>query len=46
MVVLHLLWFMFGFSLVYGPDHSGVIGDASFFFYKDLGARRLALSPP
>ncbi len=36
--VVTLLWIFGGFSLVFGPDISGVIGNPmTFFFFKDVG---------
>jgi hypothetical protein len=34
--VLALLWHIFGFSLVYGPDHGFMIGDLSYIFFKNI----------
>jgi Amt family ammonium transporter len=32
-----LQWVVFGYSLAFGPDHGGVIGDLSFAFLRGVG---------
>ena len=36
MALLSILWFVVGFTLVFAPDVSGVIGDLSWFFYNNV----------
>jgi Amt family ammonium transporter len=36
MIVLTILWYLFGYSLSLGPDHGGFIGDFSYGFFKDV----------
>ena len=36
MALLSTMWFIVGFTLVFGPDVSGVIGDLSNFFYENV----------
>ena len=36
MALLSVLWFVVGFTLVFAPDVSGVIGDLSWFFYNNV----------
>jgi Amt family ammonium transporter len=36
--IVGLLWVVAGYSLAFGPDHGGVIGDFSWFGLKDVGA--------
>ena len=31
-----LLWVAFGYSLTFGKDHLGIIGDFSHIFFKDV----------
>ena len=32
-----VLWFMFGYSLAFGPDHGHIIGDFSWAFFRHVG---------
>lgn len=36
MALLSTMWFIVGFTLVFGPDVGGVIGDLSNFFYENV----------
>jgi ammonium transporter, Amt family len=36
MAMLSVLWFVVGFTLVFAPDISGIIGDLSWFFYDNV----------
>ena len=36
MALLSVMWFILGYTLVFGPDFSGVIGDLSNFFYNNV----------
>jgi Amt family ammonium transporter len=36
MALLSTLWFVLGFTLVFAPDVSGVIGDLSWIFYNNV----------
>ncbi len=36
MAMLSVLWFVVGFTLVFAPDVSGIIGDLSWFFYDNV----------
>jgi Amt family ammonium transporter len=36
MALLSVLWFVIGFTLVFAPDVSGVIGDLSWIFYDNV----------
>ncbi len=35
--LISLLWFVYGYSLAFGPDHGSVIGDFSYLFLKGVG---------
>ena len=37
MGVAVVMWVLFGYSLAFGPDHGGVIGDFSWFAFQDVG---------
>lgn len=43
--VLTLLWYVFGFSLVYGNDHGGIIGDFRFSFFMDIETSCISFAP-
>ena len=44
--VITILWIIYGYSLVFGEDNGGVIGNpGTFFFYKDVGANPFVLAP-
>ncbi|NOJ32887.1 MAG: ammonia channel protein [Candidatus Nitrosocosmicus sp.] len=46
MMLLSTLWFIVGYTLVFGPDVSGVIGDLSNFFYNNVPfSEGVALAP-
>ncbi len=34
--VLSVMWFIFGYSLTFGPDHYGIIGDFSYIFFFNV----------
>ena len=44
-VVLQVLWFLFGFTLTYGPDQGGVLGDFTFALYLKLSQGCLIHAP-
>ncbi len=35
--LVSLIWFIYGYSLAFGPDHGGLIGDLSYLFMKGVG---------
>ena len=35
--LISLIWFVYGYSLAFGPDHGGLIGDLSYLFLKGVG---------
>ncbi len=35
--LISLIWFLYGYSLAFGPDHGGLIGDLSYLFLKGVG---------
>ncbi len=35
--LVSIIWFVYGYSLAFGPDHSGLIGDLSYVFFKGVG---------
>jgi ammonium transporter, Amt family len=37
MGVVSIIWFLFGFSLAFGPDHGGLIGDFSYVCLRGVG---------
>lgn len=46
MGVISVIWVVFGFSLTFGQDIGGVIGDpTTFFMFKDVGANAHLLAP-
>lgn len=36
MALLSTLWFIIGFTMVFGADVSGIVGDLSFFFFNNV----------
>ena len=36
LTMMQLMWYLGGFSLVYGKDHYGIIGDLRYFFFLNL----------
>ncbi len=45
LAVLNVMWFTFGFSLVYGGTHAYVIGDFRFAMFFDLANKCLTSAP-
>ena len=43
--VLNLLWFLFGFSLVFGGSYGGVIGDFRYALFRNLRNRCIENAP-
>jgi len=43
--VLSVVWFAVGYSLVFGPDHGGIIGGLNFAFLRDVGAAPTSWAP-
>lgn len=39
LALMNLLWILVGFSLVFGGDHAGIIGDLRFAFFFNLSNR-------
>ena len=35
--LVSLLWFIYGYSLAFGPDHASLIGDFSYLFMRGVG---------
>ncbi|WP_022853278.1 ammonium transporter [Thermodesulfatator atlanticus] len=35
--LVSLIWFVYGYSLAFGNDHAGIIGDLSYLFLKGVG---------
>ncbi len=35
--LISLIWFVYGYSLAFGPDHGQLIGDFSYLFLKGVG---------
>ncbi len=35
--LISLIWFVYGYSLAFGPDHGKLIGDLSYVFLKGVG---------
>ncbi|HFC96966.1 MAG TPA: ammonium transporter [Thermosulfurimonas dismutans] len=35
--LVSLLWFLYGYSLAFGPDHASLIGDLSYRFFRGVG---------
>ena len=44
-MLLQLLWYMAGFSLVFNSDYGGVIGGLRYCFYWKLGTECLTQAP-
>lgn len=44
--IIEILWLSFTFSLTFGPDHGGVIGDFSYAFFHDLANHCLSPFAP
>jgi len=42
---MQVLWYFGGFSLVYGDDQGGFIGNLDYFFMHDLGTQCLSFAP-
>lgn len=42
---MQVMWYLGGFSLVFGQDHGGFIGGLDFFFMRNLGAECLPIAP-
>lgn len=46
MTLVGLIWWAGGYSLAFGPDHGGVIGDLSWAFFSHVGSEpNTALAP-
>ncbi len=35
--LISLLWFLYGYSLAFGPDHGGLIGGLRYLFFREVG---------
>jgi Amt family ammonium transporter len=44
--IVSIQWVYFGYSLSFGPDHAGLIGDLSWFGLKGVGAAPIAAYAP
>ena len=36
LALLSVMWFVFGFSLVFGPDTAGIVGNLDYVFLKGV----------
>ena len=43
--IISILWVAIGYSLVFGPDHGGLIGGFSFFMLRGVGDKPSAFAP-
>jgi Amt family ammonium transporter len=45
MAVISVQWLLFGYSLAFGPDTGGIIGNLSFLGFRGVGAEPSAYAP-
>jgi len=43
--IISVLWIVIGYSLVFGPDHAGIIGGFQFFMLRGVGNTPTAFAP-
>jgi ammonium transporter, Amt family len=43
--VVSVLWIVIGYSLAFGPDHSGVVGGVHYFMLRNIGATPSPFAP-
>jgi ammonium transporter, Amt family len=43
--VISVLWIVIGYSLAFGPDHSGVIGGFQYFMLRGIGTKPSSFAP-
>lgn len=44
--ILSVLWILFGYSLSFGPDHGGVIGDFAHGLFINVGVKECSRHAP
>jgi len=43
--IISVLWIVIGYSLAFGPDHSGVVGGVQFFMLRGIGTHPSSFAP-
>ena len=43
--VISVLWIVIGYSLAFGPDHSGVVGGLQYFMLRGIGTQPSSFAP-
>jgi Amt family ammonium transporter len=43
--IISVLWIVIGYSLVFGPDHTGIIGGFQFFMLRGVGTTPTSFAP-